>query len=123
MIKTYKMAKLTKQKSGQDFDIWVDSAGKNRKSRHNNIRIKATNNGVEVIAGFDNGNYTNFQTSPENLKKFGKAKELKEYLIKIQPLLELHREGKIDDGDFINAAVFVKQGYEILDAIDKAIEM
>lgn len=123
MYEIFEMAKLTKQKSGQAFDIWVDSAGEDRKAGHNNIRVKAINNGVEVIAGFNKGKYTNFQTSPEALKKFGKARELKEYIIKIQPLLELHWKGKIDDGDLINAAMFVKQGYDVLTAIDKAIEM
>ena len=123
MYEIFEMAKLTKQKSGQDFDIWVDSAGENRKAGHNNIRVKATNNGVEVIAGFRDSEYTNFQTSPETLRKFGKAKELKKYIIKIQPLLELHWEGKLDDADFINAAFFVKQGYDVLTAVDKAIEL
>lgn len=43
--------------------------------------------------------------------------------MKIKVLLELHWEGKLDDQTFLNAASFVKKGYDVLDAVDKAIEM
>lgn len=49
MIKSYEMANLTRQKSGQPFDIWIDSAGQHGVNKHNEPRIKATNNGVTVI--------------------------------------------------------------------------
>lgn len=123
MFEIYEMAKLTKQKSGQSFDIWIDSAGAERNTKHNEPRVKATNNGVTVIAGFKNGEYSNFQTSSHILKKFGEEKALKDYIIKMRPVIELHWEGKIDDGDFINIAKFVSKGYGVLDAVDKAIEM
>lgn len=123
MEQVYEMAKVTRQKSGQPFDIWIDSLGKERNAKHNNPRIKAINNGVTVIAGFKNGEYTNFQTPKDELQKFGEAAALKKYIIKMQPVIELHWEGKIDDGDFINIAKFVAQGYAVLDAVDKAIKM
>lgn len=124
MFEIFEMANLTRQESGQPFDIWVDSSGEGRKSGHNNIRIKAKNNGETVIAGFNNnGEYTNFQTSKDVLKRFGKAKELKEYVIKIKPLLELHWEGKITDTEFLLTAKFIKRGYDVLDAVDKATEL
>lgn len=123
MEQIYEMANLTRRNSGQPFDIWVDSSGDNRNTKHNNIRIKAKNNGVEVIAGFENGEYTNFQTPKDKLQKFGEATALKKYIIKIRPLLELHWENKIDDSTFLNAAIFVKKGYDVLDAVDKAISM
>lgn len=123
MIRSYEMANLTRQKSGQPFDIWIDSAGQHGVNKHNEPRIKATNNGVTVIAGFKNNKYSNFQTAKDKLRQFGKTKELEEYVIKMKPVIELHWEGKIDDGDFINIAVFVKKGYSVLDAVDKAIEM
>ena len=123
MEQVYEMAKLTKQKSGQPFDIWIDSLGNKRDTKNNNPRIKATNNGVVVIAGFKDGEYTNFQTSQDKLQKFGEAIALKEYVIKMRPVIELHWEGKIDDDDFLNAAIFVKKGYDVLDAVDKAINM
>lgn len=123
MVKAYEIANLTRKNSGQPFDIWVDSAGKGRNTKHNELRFKAKNNGVTVTAGFENGEYTNFQTSKNKLQKFGKTKELEEYAIKIKPLLELHWEGKIDDVTFLLTASFVKKGYDILDAVDKAIEI
>ena len=123
MFKTYEMANLTRQNSGEPFDIWIDSASKNRNTKHNEPRLKASNNGVTIIAGFKNGNYSNFQTPKDKIKQFGKNKELKEYMIKIKPLLELHWEGKVDDLTFLNAASFVKKGYDILVAVDKAIEL
>lgn len=123
MEQVYEMAKLTRQKSGQPFDIWVDSLGNERNTKHNNPRIKATNNGVTVIAGFENGEYINFQTSKDKLQKFGEVTALRKYVIRMQPVIELHWEGKIDDGDFINIAKFVAQGYEVLEAVDKAIKM
>lgn len=123
MTKTYEMANLTRSESGQPFDIWIDSAGKDRKTKHNEPRIKATNNGVSVIAGFKNGQYSNFQTAKDKLKKFGKTKELQEYIIKIKPLLELHWEGKITDSEFLLTASFVRRGYDVLEAVDKAIEV
>lgn len=122
-MEIFEMAKVTRQKSGQPFDIWIDSLGQERNTKHNNPRIKAINNSVEVIAGFDNGEYTNFQTPKDKLQKFGEATALKKYVIKMKPVIELHWEGKIDDGDFINIAKFVAQGYDVLDAVDKAIKM
>lgn len=121
-MEIFEMAKVTRQKSGQPFDIWIDSLGQERNTKHNNPRIKAINN-VEVIAGFDNGEYTNFQTPKDKLQKFGEATALKKYVIKMKPVIELYWEGKIDDGDFINIAKFVAQGYDVLDAVDKAIKM
>lgn len=122
-MEIFEMAKVTRQKSGQPFDIWIDSLRQERNTKHNNPRIKAINNNVEVIAGFDNGEYTNFQTPKDKLQKFGEATALKKYVIKMKPVIELHWEGKIDDGDFINIAKFVAQGYDVLDAVDKAIKM
>lgn len=75
MYQAYEMANLTRQESGQPFDIWVDSAGKSRNSKHNEPRLKAMNNGVTVIAGFKNGKYSNFQTPKDKLKQFGKTKD------------------------------------------------
>lgn len=123
MYKTYEMANLTRENSGEPFDIWVDSAGKFRNAKHNEPRVKASNNGVTIIAGFKNGEYSNFQTAKDKIKQFGKNNELRKYLIKIKPLLELHWENKVDDQTFLNAASFVKQGYDVLTAVDKAIEM
>lgn len=122
-MEIFEMAKVTRQKSGQPFDIWIDSLEQERNTKHNNPRIKAINNNVEVIAGFDNGEYTNFQTPKDKLQKFGEAAALKKYVIKMKPVIELHWEGKIDDGDFINIAKFVAQGYDVLNAVDKAIKM
>ena len=123
MYKTYEMANLTRTESGQPFDIWVDSAGKLRNAKHNEPRVKALNNGVSVIAGFKNGEYSNFQTPKDILKKFGKTKEVKSYIVKIKPLLELHWENKITDTEFLVTARFVKQGYDVLDAVDKTIAL
>ena len=123
MYKAYEMANLTRKNSGEPFDIWVDSAGKIRNAKHNEPRVKASNNGVTIVAGFKNGEYSNFQTAKDKIKQFGKNNELRNYLIKIKPLLELHWENKVDDQTFLNAASFVKRGYDVLDAIDKAIEM
>lgn len=67
--KIYEMANLTRQNSGEPFDIWVDSSGEKRNIKHNCIRIKAKNNGVEITAGFKNGRYSNFQTPEYKLKK------------------------------------------------------
>lgn len=63
------MAKLTRQKSGQPFDIWIDSLGQERNTKYNSPCIKATNNNIEVIAGFKDGEYTNFQTNKDKLQK------------------------------------------------------
>ena len=122
-MEIFEMAKVTRQKSGQPFDIWIDSLGHERNTKQNNPRLKATNNDVEVVAGFENGEYTNFQTPKDKLQKFGEATALKKYVFKMKPVIELHWEGKIDDGDFINIAKFVAQGYDVLDAVDKAIKM
>nr|CAI9751323.1 hypothetical protein DGKKSRWO_DGKKSRWO_CDS_0043 [uncultured phage]CAI9752185.1 hypothetical protein CVNMHQAP_CVNMHQAP_CDS_0043 [uncultured phage] len=123
MNKAFEMANLTRNNSGEPFDIWIDSAGKERNTKHNEPRVKASNNGVTIIAGFKNGKYSNFQTAKDKIKQFGSNKELEKYLIKIKPLLELHWENEIDDQTFLNAASFVKQGYDVFDAVDKAIKM
>lgn len=123
MIKSYEMANLTRKDSGQPFDIWVDSAGEGRKAGHSCIRVKAKNNGETVTAGFDkDGNYTNFKTPKDVLKRFGKAKELEKYLTEIKIIIELHWEGKITDREFLNIAYYIKKGYSVLDAIDKAVK-
>lgn len=123
MINSYEMANLTRQKSGQPFDIWIDSLGKSRNTKHSEPRLKATNNGVTIIAGFKNGEYSNFQTAKDKIRQFGSNKELEEYLNIMKPAIELHWEGLIDDGDFINIAFLVKKGYNIFDAIEKILEI
>lgn len=123
MYEIFEMAKLTREESGEPFDIWIDSAGKERNTKHNEPRIKAFNNGVTVIAGFKNGEYSNFQTAKDKLKRFGESSRLKKYVIKIRPILELHWENKITDTEFLVTARFVKQGYDVLTAVDKAIEL
>lgn len=122
-MQLFEMANLSREDSGQPFDIWVDSMGKKRNTKHNEIRLKAANNGVTIVAGFENGEYSNFQTAKNKICKFGKNKELKSYIIKIKPLLELHWENKITDSEFLLTANFVKQGYDVLEAVDKAISV
>lgn len=78
----YEMAKLTRQKSGQPFDIWIDSLGSKRNTKHNSPRIKATNNNIEVIAGFKDGEYTNFQTNKDKLQNLVKQQHLEITLLK-----------------------------------------
>lgn len=123
MKQIYEMANLTREESGQPFDLWINSAGKARNTKHNEPRVKASNNGVRILAGFKNGEYTNFNTPKDNIRKFGKNTELKEYLIKIKSLLELHWENKITDTEFLLIANLVKQGYEVLNAVNKACEI
>lgn len=117
----YEMANLPRQKSGQPFDIWVDSIGKDRKVGHNEIRLKASNNGVTIIAGFKDGKFSNFQTPEYKITKFGKNRELKEYLITIKPLLTLHWNKEIDDLTFLLAAHIISKGCDVQTAIEKAI--
>lgn len=122
MIKAYEMANLTRKESGQSFDIWIDSAGKQRNTKHNEPRLKATNNDVTIIAGFKNGEYSNFQTAKDKIRQFGKNKELKDYITKIKPLLELHWENQITDREFLNIAVLIRDGYDVLDAVDEYVK-
>ena len=48
----YEMANLTRNNSGEPFDICVDSAGRTRSVKHNEPRVKVSNNGVTIVAGF-----------------------------------------------------------------------
>lgn len=81
MKQVFEMANLTREESGQPFDLWIDSAaGKARNTKHNEPRVKASNNGVRILAGFKNGEYTNFNTSKDKIRKFGKNTELKKKL-------------------------------------------
>lgn len=118
----YEMANLPRQESGQPFDIWVDSAGSARGTTHNEFRVKAYNNGVTIVAGFKNGKFSNFQTPEYKITKFGKNRELKNYLCKIKPLLDLHWENKITDGVFILSANLIAKGCDVHAAIEKAID-
>lgn len=117
----YEMANLPRQESGQPFDIWVDSAGSARNTTHNEFRVKAFNNGATIVAGFKNGVYSNFNTPIQEIRKFGKNRELKNYLCKIKPLLDLHWENKITDGVFILSANLISKGCDVRTAIEKAI--
>lgn len=124
-IPIYEMANLTRNKSKQPFDLWVDSAGSSRKAGHSGLRVKASNNGVSVSVGFINGEFTTYKTRKEDIKKFQHIKELESYLREILPILELHWEEKIDDMEFLVIASYYsrKDTKTLMDAVDKAVDV
>lgn len=115
-MQLFETININGEDSGQPFDILIDSVNK----QSNELKLKVANNGVTIIAGFKNGEYSNFQTAKDKLRKFGKNKELKNYMIKIKPLLEFYWKNKITDYEFLLAVKFIKQGYDVLEAVDKA---
>lgn len=126
MEQVFEMASMSKQKTRQPFSLWIDSEGKTRNPGHNGLRVKAVNNGVEVDVGFLNHSFTTYNTSPEDIKKFGHIRELKGYLEDIKPLLELHWDKEIEDGDFIAIATIYskyKGNLTLLDSVEKAVDI
>lgn len=125
MIKAYEMARIHKEQINMPFELWIDSYGELRKTKHNNLRIKAYNNDVWVTVGFDSkGDFTTFKTTKDTIKKFGEISKLEKYIIYIQPLLELHWEGKIFDNELINILEYINKNIKIplIENIDNALE-
>ena len=66
-----------------------------------------------VTVGFDNSIFTTFKTTNEAIKKFGEITKLKKYITYIQPLLELHWEGKIFDNELINILEYINKNIKV----------
>jgi hypothetical protein len=117
----YTMANLSSRTTGQPFRLWVDSAGKQRLNSHHELRVKAEYNNVSVEVGFENGEYSTFQTSNQDLVRFKKSKELRNYIEKMQEPLQLHWDGEIEDIDFLTICKYVKNGMTPQNAIDRVL--
>ena len=114
MFKTYEMARIHKEQIDMPFELWIiDSAGELRNTKHNDLRVKAYNNDTGVTVGFDNSIFTTFKTTNEAIKKFGEITKLKKYITYIQPLLELHWEGKIFDNELINILEYINKNIKV----------
>lgn len=118
----YAMANIVSRESGQPFDLWIDSQGSDRTTKHNCIRVKAKYNNTEVEVGFDKGEYTTFKTSESDLRNFKKSNDLKTYIIKMKPALEMHWNHELSDAEFGRVCVLVKKGSTVDDAIKYVIE-
>lgn len=113
MFKTYEMARIHKEQIDMPFELWIDSAGELRNTKHNDLRVKAYNNDTWITVGFDNGIFTTFKTTNEAIKKFGEITKLEKYITYIQPLLELHWEGKIFDNELINILEYINKNIKV----------
>lgn len=104
--------------------MWVDSVGRSRNNKHHNLRVKATSNNVEVVAGFDNkGKFTTFETPKQNIRNFKQINKLKKYLVSIKPILELHWEKQLTDRELLNILAAYGDCGNLLDAIEQGIMM
>lgn len=123
MFEIYEMARIHKEQINMPFELWIDSAGELRNTKHNDLRVKAYNNDTWITVGFDNGMFTTFKTTNEAIKKFGEITKLKKYITYIQPLLELHWKGKIFDNELINILEYINKNIKVplIENIDNAL--
>ena len=105
----YEWANLRSQTTGQPFDIWVDEIGKNRNTKHNDLRIKATANNIQLDVIIHNNGTIEYANDNKDIRKFGHKRELEDFIFKVSPALRLHWNQEIDSGQLATILKTVKK--------------
>lgn len=92
----FEMANVSKKDTGLPYNIWIDSAGASRNTKHNIPRIKV-DTGNDLIP-------VSISRSPEILvnKKIPKFLEIQNYIIKYYDVLMSHWNKEITDKQALN---------------------
>ena len=94
----YEMASVSKEDTGLPYKLWLDSAGTNRNTKHNEIRIKVEVDGDRIPVIVDKEN-------PYISKSVGKTipnfKEIQEYIVKYYDVFVKHWNGELTDRHLI----------------------
>lgn len=116
----YEMANYKQRDTGLPYDIWIDSAGKNRSGlQHNNRRIKVTYNGNALEMDMDEP----FTVRAGNSKNFKKLKSVITFLHDYHKALDLHWNLQITDAELgIIFKLVNKRKYSVEDAIKYVLE-
>ena len=95
----YEMASVSKEDTGLPYKLWLDSAGTNRNTKHNEIRIKVEVDGDRIPVIVDKEN-------PYISKSVGKTipnfKEIQEYIVKYYDVFVKHWNGELTDRQALN---------------------
>lgn len=95
----YEWANIRRNTTGLPFDIWVDEIGKNRNTKHNELRIKVTANNVQLDVIVHNHGEIEYANNPADIRKFGHKKELEDFILKVSPALKAHWNQDIDSSE------------------------
>lgn len=92
----HEMANVSKQDTKLQYDLWIDSEGKNRKVSHNTPRLKVDVDGDRVPVSIED--------SPKILvdKKIKGFSEIAKYIVKYKDVLIKHWNKEITDRQALN---------------------
>lgn len=90
------MASVSKSDTKLHYDIWIDSAGKDRKVSHNNPRVKVKVDGRTISISIS--------THPKILagKDFAHSSEVFKWIIKYYDILMKHWNKELTDKEALN---------------------
>lgn len=115
----FEMAKLSKNDSKLKYDIWLDSAGSNRKVPHNKPRVKLLVDGIMIPISISK--------NPEFLIDVSKYKKIKDidtifnFISKFEDVLLMHWNEEITDRQVLNIIYDVVRNLPKEDAIRKYV--
>ena len=120
----YEMANFSTKTTGEPFTLWIDEAGKERKTKHSLPGFKASANGVQVDIVIDGDNIKFDNATKRKLDRFKYAKEALDFIEKFKKPLLMHWNRKIDTAQLGMIMLLVtKKHRSIDDAIDEVVNI
>lgn len=114
----YEMANISRNTTGENFELWIDDSGKDRNVGHNLPRFKPKTNGIELDIVIDGDKIYIDNPNPRKIKKFKYSKEALEFVERFKKPLLMHWNRKIDTAQLGTIfTLVIKKKYTIEDAI------
>lgn len=119
----YEMANISRNTTGENFELWIDDSGKDRNVGHNLPRFKPKTNGIELDIVIDGDKIYIDNPNPRKIKKFKYSKEALEFVERFKKPLLMHWNREIDTAQLGTIfTLVIKKKYTIEDAIKFVIE-
>lgn len=119
----YEMANFGTNTTGEPFTIWIDEAGKDRKTKHDLPRFKVEKGNIHLDIVIEPDGTVRFdRQNTSKLHKFGPYKDALKFVEKFKPALLMHWNKKIETGDLALIMKLVsKKKYSVEDAIEATL--
>lgn len=123
LLPIYGMANLRNKTTGESFDLWIDEAGSDRNTSHNEARFKPKANGIQLDIILHNDGTTEIvDTDPGKIAKFKYAKEAIAFIERFQKPLLMHWNGEIETAELAAMIrLVVKKHFDIPTAIEMVL--
>ena len=118
----YEMANFGPNTTGEHFTLWIDEAGKLRKTKHCLPRFKPESNNVQLDIVIDKGIVRFDKETKQQLRKFKYGNEALEFVKKFKTPLLMHWNKEIDTAQLgVIIRLVTKKKYTVDDAVEAVL--